>query len=84
MRFMWSWMLALLLLPAAARADEKPVRVEQGLLSGVKTAAGVTVYRGIAYAAPPVGPLRWRPPQPAALWRRYFASAKSRENGFMF
>jgi para-nitrobenzyl esterase len=69
MRFMWPWMLALLLLPAAARADEKPVRVGQGLLSGVKTAAGVTVYRGIPYAAPPVGPLRWRPPQPAAPWK---------------
>lgn len=63
--------LALLLLPAgaAARASEKPVRVEQGLLSGVKTAAGVTVYRGIPYAAPPVGTLRWRPPQPAAPWK---------------
>lgn len=68
MRFMWSWTLALLLLPAA-HADEKPVHVEQGLLSGVKTAAGVTVYRGIPYAAPPVGPLRWRPPQPAAPWK---------------
>lgn len=69
MRFMWSWMLALLLLPAAARVDETPVRVEQGLLSGVKTAAGVTVYRGIPYAAPPVGPFRWRPPQLAAPWK---------------
>jgi para-nitrobenzyl esterase len=45
------------------------VRVEQGLLSG---AAGknpeVRVYRGIPYAAPPVGELRWKPPQPAASW----------------
>jgi hypothetical protein len=40
-------MLALLLLPAAARADEKPVRVGQGILSGGWTAAGVSVYRGI-------------------------------------
>jgi carboxylesterase type B len=28
----------------------------------------VTVYRGISYAAPPVGPLRWRPPRPAPPW----------------
>lgn len=46
------------------------VRVEQGTLSG---AAGknpdVRVYRGIPYAAPPVGELRWKPPQPPASWQ---------------
>src|SRR5450631_2482852 len=42
-------------------------KVEQGLVQGT-VESGLTVYRGIPFAAPPVGDLRWRPPQPAASW----------------
>jgi para-nitrobenzyl esterase len=31
-------------------------------------ASGVRVYKGVPYAAPPVGPLRWRAPEPVAAW----------------
>jgi para-nitrobenzyl esterase len=44
-----------------------PVKVEGGLLRGA-TESGLTVYRGIPFAAPPVGDLRWRAPVPAAKW----------------
>ena len=55
-------------LPLAAALHE-PVRVESGLLSGVAGAnPAVSVFKGIPFAAPPVGDLRWRPPQPAARW----------------
>jgi len=37
------------------------VKVEGGLLQGTAE-DGLQVYRGIPYAAPPVGDLRWRPP----------------------
>ena len=47
------------------------IRTDTGYISG--TVLGepdkpVRVYRGIPYATPPVGPLRWKPPQPAARW----------------
>jgi para-nitrobenzyl esterase len=58
-----------LLLGAATETTKKPVRVDTGLLSGVTDSAGVTAYLGVPFAAPPVGPLRWRPPQPAAQWK---------------
>lgn len=48
---------------------EEPVHVDSGLVSGIAGAdAAVRVFRGIPYAASPVGNLRWRAPQPAAHW----------------
>jgi para-nitrobenzyl esterase len=44
-----------------------PVKVEGGLVQGTSE-DGLTVYRGIPFAAPPVGDLRWRAPQPVARW----------------
>ncbi|HEY2915534.1 MAG TPA: carboxylesterase family protein, partial [Candidatus Angelobacter sp.] len=47
-----------------------PVRVEQGLLAGMNgSSADIRVYRGVPFAAPPVGDLRWKAPQPAAKWQ---------------
>jgi para-nitrobenzyl esterase len=43
------------------------VKVETGALRGV-SADGVVSYKGIPYAAPPVGNLRWKAPQAAAKW----------------
>lgn len=44
-------------------------RLPNGIIEGVISADGqVRTFKGIPYAAPPVGPLRWQPPQPAPSW----------------
>src|SRR5437764_11204822 len=45
------------------------VRTSGGQVEGVTTTDGkIRMFKGIAYAAPPVGDLRWKAPQPAAAW----------------
>ena len=43
------------------------VKTDGGLLQGT-IEGGLTVFKGIPFAAPPVGDLRWRAPQPAPKW----------------
>ncbi len=47
------------------------IKLDTGYISGTTAShAGQTIYlyKGIPYAAPPTGELRWKPPQPAAPW----------------
>jgi len=47
----------------------KSLAIESGALAIPEPdASGVRAYKGIPYAAPPIGPLRWRPPEPVAPW----------------
>ena len=51
---------------------QEPIQVDGGLITGTPTPQwtyGVRLYRGIPYAAPPVGELRWHPPQPVVPWQ---------------
>jgi len=46
-----------------------PVKLDAGLVSGTTGSSGeIRMFKGIPYAAPPVGDLRWQAPQPAAHW----------------
>lgn len=62
--------LAIGLCACSSGAEDIPpaVRVDGGLIQG-SVDDGVTVYRGVPFAAPPVGDLRWRVPQPPSPWR---------------
>jgi para-nitrobenzyl esterase len=55
---------------APAHADPLKVRIAQGKLHGKLINVGkVRAFLGIPFAAPPVGALRWKAPQPAAHWK---------------
>lgn len=48
-----------------------PIRTDGGYVAGLEAgnaAVPLRAYRGLPYAAPPVGELRWRPPQPPQPW----------------
>src|SRR6185312_3532015 len=50
-----------------ALAANESVKVDGGLISGI-TVDGVRTFKGVPFAAPPVGELRWKAPQPVVTW----------------
>lgn len=50
-----------------AELEASSIQISDGWLVGYKS-SGLRVFKGIPYAAPPVGLLRWKPPQPANPW----------------
>src|SRR6202795_2335722 len=68
------WVLSLALLTSihsvrAQQVSYEQIRTSNGVLEGVVSADGkVRTFKGIPYAAPPFGPLRWKPPQHAPVW----------------
>ncbi len=62
--------LATLFASGALADTDEQVKTKSGVVEGVNAASpGVRVFRGIPFAAPPIGKLRWKPPQPAKHWK---------------
>jgi para-nitrobenzyl esterase len=57
-------------MPAAYGADSLRVKTDNGMVEGTLTnEQQIRAFKGIPFAAPPVGDLRWQPPQPVAKWK---------------
>lgn len=57
------------LLALSAHAAAPRATTANGIVDGVQEASGVKSFKGIPFAAPPVGALRWKAPQAAANWK---------------
>jgi len=62
--------ISVIAIVSCSQSDMNPVlTIEGGKIKGIETAtSGIVAYKGIPFAAPPVGELRWKEPQPVIPW----------------
>lgn len=70
-------LLAVYIIPMAAAQKKNrtggslaanQVKIANGILEGTTAETGINIYKGVPFAAPPVGILRWKAPQPVVNW----------------
>lgn len=65
-----SLFLVWFLVAASAHAQQPVVSTTHGKVQGMVSPDGLTrIFKGIPFAAPPVGELRWKAPQPVKIWK---------------
>lgn len=69
--FIISLLLLFTYLPGSASAQIK-VKTGNGTVEGTTDNTGLRIFKGVPFAAPPIGELRWQPPQPVKNWQGTF------------
>jgi para-nitrobenzyl esterase len=69
-------LLSVVVISQTVEANSRLLEIEEGQISGVRVANDVDAFLGIPYAAPPVGPLRWKAPRPVQHWDGVFKANK--------
>ena len=62
-------LFGMVLAAVGSGAPAEPIKTDSGFVDGVEVNS-VRVFKAIPFAAPPVGVLRWRAPQPVPTWSR--------------
>lgn len=63
------FLILLIITSCTSKKGLDEVKTTEGIVSGVHNATGdVHIFKGVPFAAPPVGDLRWKEPQPALPW----------------
>ena len=65
----------------AAKSRSPIVKIVNGILKGTVEQSGVSSFKGIPFAAPPVGTFRWKKPQPAKNWQGLRDASQFGPNG---
>lgn len=69
LRVLEKGMLGLIMMFATCALTTAQVRIDAGLVEGTTSAdSHIRIFKGIPYAAPPVGDLRWQAPRAVAPW----------------
>ncbi|MFL9836078.1 carboxylesterase family protein [Flavobacterium sp. ST-75] len=62
------------------KLNDLQVQVEQGILEGIVLPSGIHSFKGIPFAQPPVGELRWKAPQPPLKWEGILKADAFKDN----
>ncbi len=59
-----------------SQTNDPQAKTKYGIVEGVKETSGILAFKGIPFAAPPVGDFRWKEPQPVKKWEGVLQTKK--------